>query len=114
MTVEAREAYTETIFFYYWNFAFNKRWKHELSSARNSNDNPKAPHAYIRRKKKGKPAVVSLKVDKTMVPDTRKMTGVFDEYFGSIYSFSITLACSQPQRTVARMNPLCIILIMFI
>ena len=90
------------------NFSFQQQWNYETKVVSNMNFAPKLFHAYIRKKKKGRPAVGPLKVQNDIFSLPSEMCEIFADYFCSVFDGSLPANPAGHQLTESRMSPLVI------
>ena len=69
----------------YRNYARNWQKNYELKMANSLREDPKLFHAYVRRRKQGKPSVGPLKVDGVVTSSSEQVAEVLADYFSEIY-----------------------------
>ena len=105
---EAQRAYVQfrDINIRYKNFARNNQCDHERKLASALSESSKPFHAYIRRRKEGRPSVGPLRVNGEVISDNRGMTEVLAECFGEVFRSGHQVSNTANQTTDCVMTPL--------
>ena len=90
----------------YRSYSKRKQWEYEAELAKSLSSAPKLFHAYIRRRKKGRPPIGPLKVDNLVVSEPELMAEVFANGFCSVYDETVAPSTDFDQQFSGSMEPL--------
>ena len=91
-------------------FSINSQKEYELKLIQALDENPKLFHSYLRRKKKGTPPIGPLKQNGNVILEPLGMSGIFAQYFGSIFNDQMPNHVEPHHHSSSTMHPLTIVL----